>query len=96
MDCKIETFEHAIYQIMRQIRLRRRLYSDFESAVTAVFSGHPTPILLPRSTIIQLIKENRGWFENTIYESNIYYVYQFGAVHIVLPIKFGNIGYVLG
>ena len=56
MDCKIETLQHAMYQIMRQIRLRQRLYSDFESAVTAVFSGHSTPILLPPSTIIQLIK----------------------------------------
>ena len=75
MDCKIETLEHAMYQIMRQYRVRQRLYSDFESAVTAVFCVYPTLILLPFSTIIQLIKENLGWFENTIYESDIYYVY---------------------
>ena len=61
-----------------------------------MFSGNPTPILLPPLTIIQLINENRGWFENTIYKSDIYCVYNFGAVYPVLPKKFGNIGYVLG
>ena len=72
------------------------LYADFESAITAAFSRHPTQILLPPSAILELNKNNAYRFNNTIYQTDLNFVYQYGYVHRVLPIRYGKIGYVLG
>ena len=82
--------------LTRRTRMKARLYADFECAITAVFSGHPTPILLPPSAIKELMKNNEYWFKNTIYQTDFNFIYQYGYVHPVIPIRYGKIGYVLG
>ena len=76
--------------------MKATLYPDFESAITAAFSGHPTPILLPPSAIRELMKNNAYLFNNTIYQTDLNFVYQYGYVHPVLPIRYGKIEYALG
>ena len=68
--------------------MKARLYADFESAITAAFSGHPTPILLPLSAIRELMKNNAYLFNNTIYQTDLNLVNQYGYVHPVLPIRY--------
>ena len=94
---KCETYSDIdkIAWLIHRNRLKARLYSDFDSAVTTVFGGRPTPILLPKAALRELIKENPFWFNNTIYQTNLDYVYQYGAVHPILPILYKQIGYIL-
>ena len=48
LQCK----EHQEFEVCtRRSNMKARLYADFESTITAAFSGHPTPILLPPSGI---------------------------------------------
>ena len=42
------------------------------------------------------MKNNEYLLKNTIYETDLNFVYQYGYVHPVLPIRFEKIGYVLG
>ena len=45
---KLQCKEHQEFEIFtRRNNMKARLYADFESAITAAFSGHSTPILLP-------------------------------------------------
>ena len=81
--------------LIHRTRLRLRLYSDFDSAITAVFEGRPTPILTPFSAINKLINENSYCFNDTIYQVNFHLIYQYGSVHPVLPLRYGAFGYVL-
>ena len=96
LKCEQQEIAIELEYLTRRTRIKSRLYADFESAITAVFTGHPTPILLPPSAIRELMKNNEFWFKNTIYETDLNFVYQYGYVHPVLPIRFGKIGYVLG
>ena len=51
--------EHQEFGFLtRRYNMKARLYSDFENAITAAFSEHPTPILLPPSAIRELTKNN--------------------------------------
>ena len=95
LNCADEEIIDETLWLIHRTRLRLRLYSDFDSAVTAVFEGRPTPILSPISAINKLIQENGFWFNNTIFQQNPYLIYQYGSVHAVLPIRYGVIGYVL-
>ena len=95
LSCADEEIIDKTLWLIHRTRIRLRLYSDFDSAVTAVFEGHPTPILTPLSAINQLISENNFWFNNTIYLTNPHLIYQYGSVHPVLPLRYGVIGYVL-
>ena len=64
LQCK----EHQEFQfVTRRNSMKARLYADFESAITAAFSGHPTPILLLPSAIQELMKNKAYLFNNTIY-----------------------------
>ena len=93
LQCK----EHQEFEFYtRRNNMRARLYADFESAITAAFSGHLTPILLPPSAIQELMKNNAYLFNDTIYQTDLNFVYQYGYVHPVLPIRYTKIGYVLG
>ena len=80
--------------LTRRSNMKATLYADFESAksaITAAFSGHPTPILLPPSAIRELMKNNAYLFKNTIYQTDLNFVYQYGYVHPVLLICYGKI-----
>ena len=93
LQCK----EHKEFEFLtRRSNMKARLYADFKSAITAAFSGHPTPILLPPSAIRELMKNNAYLFNNTIYQTDLNFVYHYGYVHPVLPIGYEQIGYVLG
>ena len=64
LQCK----EHQEFEFLNQrSNMNARLYADFESAISAAFSRHPTPILLPLSAIRELMKNNAYLFNNTIY-----------------------------
>ena len=92
LQCK----EHQEFEFLtRRNNMKARLYADFESAITAAFSGHYTPILLPPSAIRELMKNNAYLFNNTIYQTDLNFVYQYEYIHPVLPILYGKIGYVL-
>ena len=82
--------------LTRRSNMKARRYAEFESASTASFSGHPTLILLPPSAKREQMKNNAYLFNNTIYQTDLNFVYQYGYVHPVLPIRYGKIGYVLG
>ena len=87
LQCK----EHQEFEFLtRRCNMKARLYADFESAITAAFSKHPTPLLLPTSAIRELMKNNAYLFNNTIYQTDLNFVYQYGYVHPVLPIRYGN------
>lgn len=68
---------------------------NFESAVAATFSGHSTPILLPPSAIRELMTNYGYLFNNTIYQTHLIFVYQYGYVYLVLLLCDGQIGYIL-
>ena len=76
--------------------MKARLYADFDSAITAAFSGHCTPILLLPSAIREPMKNNAYLFNNTIYQTDQNFVFQYEYVHSMLPICYGKIGYILG
>ena len=94
---QLQCNEHQEFEFLtRRSNMKAKLYADFESTITAAFSGHPTPILLPPSAIRELMKNNVYMFTNTIYQTDLNFVYQYGYVHPVLPIRFGKIANVLG
>ena len=95
LSCADEEIIDKTLWLIYRTRIRLRLFSDFDSAVTAVFEGRPTPILTPISAIDSLIQKNEFWINNTIFQRNPYLIYQYGSVHPVLPIRYGVIGYVL-
>ena len=70
----------------RQNNINAKLYADFKYAITAAFSWHPTPILVPPSAKRELMKNKAYLINNTIYQTDLNFVYQYGYVHIVLPI----------
>ena len=94
---QLQCNEHQEFEFLTRLgNMKAWLYADFESAITAAYSGHPTPILLPPSDIRELMKNNAYLFNNTIYQTDLNFVYQYGYAHPVLPIRYGKIGYVLG
>ena len=86
LQCK----EDQEFELLTQrSNVKATLFADFESVFTAAFSGHSTLILLPPSAIRELIKNNVYLFDNTIYQTDLNFVYQYGYVHLVLRIRYG-------
>ena len=52
---------------MQSDRIMNKLYLDLVGSMVSIFNHHPTPLLLPARTIKELIKQNKEFFENTIY-----------------------------
>ena len=76
LSCADEEIIDKTLWLIHRTRIRLRLYSDFDSAVTAGFEGRPTSILTLLSAINQLINKNSFWFNNTIYQVNPHLIYQ--------------------
>ena len=72
-----------------------KLYSDLSSAVTASYEHRPTPPLLSTRTIRALISQNPTFFWNTIYKTQLQYVYKYGTVWPVHPEKPNAVGFIL-
>ena len=55
--------------------MKTNFLADFESANIAAVSVHSTPILLLPSAILELMTNNAYLFNNTIYQTNLNFVY---------------------
>ena len=72
-----------------------KLYVDLVGSIVSIFNHHPTPLLLPTRTIKELIKQNKEFFENTIYLEHEYLIYHYGFIFPVFPMHPEALGYIL-
>ena len=70
--------------LTRRTSIKASLYANFESSITAAFSGHLTPILLQPSALRKVMKNNEYLFNYTEYLTDLHFVYHYGYVHPVL------------
>ena len=64
--CHVEAERLEITYAMQTDRIMNKLYVDLVGSIVSIFNHHSTPLLLPTSTIKELIKHNKELFENTI------------------------------
>ena len=64
--------------------MKTNFLADFESANIAAVSVHSTPILLLPSAILELMTNNAYLFNNTIYQTNLNFVYYYKYVYCVI------------
>ena len=95
ITCREAADVEALYNMWKRDRLMQKFYTDRSSAVSAVFEGKPTPILIPRDTLNVLVEKNSGWFEGTIYQQNMDMIYLMGAIIPVMPLSDIAVAYTL-
>ena len=79
--------EHQEFECLtRRGNMKAQFYADLKSEMNAACSKHFTPIILWPSAIRELMKNNAYLFNNTLYQTDLNFVYQYGYVHPVLPI----------
>ena len=91
----VEAERLEISYAMERDRMMNKLYVDLVSSIVSIFNHHPTPLLLPTRTINKLIKQNKEFFENTIYLEHEYLMYHNGFIFPVMPIHPEALGYIL-
>ena len=72
-----------------------KIYVDLVSSIISIFIHYPTPLLLLTRTIKELIKQNKEFFEDTIYLEHEYLIYQYGLIFPVMPMHPEALGYIL-
>ena len=80
---------------LKRDRMMNKLYVDLVGSIVSIFTHHPTPLLLPDRTIKKLIKQNKEFFDNTIYIDHDYLVYHYGLIFPMLPMQPEALGYIL-
>ena len=75
--------------------MMNRLYVDLVGSIVSIFNYHPTLLLLPIRTIKKLIKQNKEFFDSTIYLEHEYLVYHYGFIFSVLPMQPETLSYIL-
>ena len=76
-QCEISSELLEISFVMQRDRMMNKLYVDVVGSIVSIFNYHPTPLLLPIRTIKELIKQNKEFFEKTIYLEHEYLIYHF-------------------
>ena len=76
-ECHVEAERLEISYAMQKDRIMNKLYVDLVGSIVSIFNHHPTPLLLPTRTIKELIKQNKKFFENTIYLEHEYLIYHY-------------------
>ena len=94
-ECQLINKLLEISVAMQRDRMMNKLYIDLVRSIVAIFNHHPTPLLLPIRTIKELIKQNKEFFDNTIYIEHEYLVYHYGFIFPVLPMHNEALGYIL-
>ena len=93
--CVTAADEEGILQILNAVKIRAKLYTDLNAAVSSVLSNRPSPIILPETTVRTLMRMRRDWFYNTVYWDEPTLMYQFGCVTLVHTNKVEAIAYIL-
>ena len=91
----VEAERLEITYAMQRNRIMSKLYVDLVGSIVSIFNYHPRPLLLPTCTIKELIKQNKEFFENTIYLEHEYLIYNYGFIFFVLPMHPEALGYIL-
>ena len=78
--CHVEAERQEITYAMQKDRIMNKLYVDLVGSIVSIFNHHPTPLLLPTRTIKELIKQNKRFFENTIYIEHEYLINHYGFI----------------
>ena len=89
-----ELFEMSF--AMQRDRMMNKLYAYLVRSIVSIFNHYPTPLLLPIPTIKELIKQNKEFFDNTIYIEHEFLVYHYGFIFPVLPMHPEALKYILG
>ena len=79
------------YPIQRN-RMMNNLYVDLVGSIISIFNYHPTFLLLSIRTIKELIKQNKDFFDNSIYLVHEYLVYYYDFIFPVFPMHHEALG----
>ena len=94
-ECQLNSEILEISFAMQRDRMMNKLYVDLVVSIVAIFNHHPTSMLLPIRTIKELIKQNKEFFDNTIYIEYESLVYHNGFIFPVLQMHPEALGYIL-
>ena len=94
-ECQLNNELLEISFAMQRDRMINKLYVDLVGTIVAIFNHHPTPMLLHIRTIKDLIKQNKEFFDNTIYVEHEYLIYHYGFIFPLLPMHFEALCYIL-
>ena len=79
-ECQMEADRLEITYGMQRDRIMNKLYVDLVNSIVSIFNNHLTFLLLPTRIIKELIKQNKEFFDNTIYIEHEYLVYYYGFI----------------
>ena len=64
--CQLNNELLEISFALQRDRMMIKLYIDLVGSIVSIFNNYPTPLLLLICTFIELIKQNKEFFDNTI------------------------------